>query len=166
MNNVKECKNRENREWEIRIFPNNKQLEFKNEEDLKHYLTSTLKQRNPQGRYNFHSYNRVKCIPKDSWALFRFEDKIIGSAKIKEPALYEPFKNENGLSYDGYIIFDVSTIKVFKNPILIKDLEKWTGIEYHFKNNFKTGRTYYIIPKKYKQEILARIKDAEEVLKE
>ena len=85
-NNENGCVDRKIGKPEIRIFPNSKAKEFGTNRDLVNYLKDELSTKGT-GIYYFRSYRQVKCIPGNSWALFRFEDLILGCAKIKEPAV-------------------------------------------------------------------------------
>ena len=140
----------------IRIFPNSLAKEFGTEDDLKKYLSNELpKRENPAGRYNFHSFSRVRYIPSGTLALFRFQDKIIGWGRVKGKA-----KESSALpGYEGYMIIDPSSIHVLKTPLSIKRLEDIIKREktFHFKQNYKTGRGYRIVPSKYYDEVLTEL---------
>lgn len=147
---------REYADTELRIFPNSQKKEFKTKAELVNYLRNELRgSRN--GRYNFRKYKSVKRISKDSVALFRFADSIMGWGQILEVAKYEPFVNSYGEKYQGYIMFKPRSVKVFEPPLPIRDLEKITGMIFHFKNNFRTGRVYYKIPLKFMPSIKSKV---------
>ena len=148
----KECTDRENRKPEVRIFPNNRNIEFGTKEDLVKYLNEGFYPEET-GTYYFRSYRQVKCIPGNSWALFRFEDLILGCAKIKEPAVFKKKSGPNQ-EYEGQITFEVTSTRVFDPPLEIGMLEKLTREKYHNDDNLKTGRAYYIVSKKHHDKVL------------
>ena len=152
----KECTDRENRTPEVRIFPNNRNIEFDTKEELAKYLNEGFYPKRT-GTYYFRSYRQVKCIPRDSWALFRFGGSIMGCAKVKEPAVSRNYESQELKEYEGQITFDVPSTKVFNPPLKIERLEKLTGEKYHNDDNFKTGRAYYIISKEHQNEVLKLI---------
>ena len=152
----KECTDRENRKPEVRIFPNNRNMEFDTKEELAKYLNEGFYPKRT-GTYYFRSYRQVKCIPRDSWALFRFGDSIMGCAQVKEPAVSRDYESQELKEYEGQITFDVPSTKVFNPPLKIERLEKLTGEKYHNDDNFKTGRAYYIISKEHQNEVLKLI---------
>ena len=151
-NNENGCVDRKIGKPEIRIFPNSKAKEFGTNRDLVNYLKDELSTKGT-GIYYFRSYRQVKCIPGNSWALFRFEDLILGCAKIKEPAVSKKKSGPNQ-EYEGQITFDVTSTKVFDPPLEIRRLEWLTGEKYHNDDNLKTGRAYYIVSKKHRDKVL------------
>lgn len=146
-------------EKEIRIFPNSQKWEFKTEGGLSDYIENELRTAERNGRYNFRRFKLVKNIPAGSTALFRFASKIIGWGEILEKAIYKPFSNPDYGDYEGYLLFKPETIKTFDPPLLIKDLEKITGLIFHFKDNYNTGRVYYRIPLQFKVSIQSVVKE-------
>ena len=145
-------------EIELRIFPNSQKLEFKTKAELDDYIRNELRGiRN--GRYNFRKFKSVKSIPKDSVALFRFADSIMGWGEISTVAKYQPFVDDYGQKYEGYIMFKPGTVKSFDPPLTIWELEKVTGLIFHFKNNFNTGRVYYKIPMMFKPSIKSMVNE-------
>ncbi len=72
---------------------------------------------------------------------------------------YQPFVNDYSQKYEGYIMFQSRTVKAFDPPVPIRELEKITGMVFHFKNNFNTGRGYYKIPTKFKSVIKSSVKE-------
>ncbi len=151
-NNENGCVDKEIRKPEIRIFPNSKAKEFGTKDKLVEYLRDGFYPKGT-GIYYFRSYRQVKCIPGNSWALFRFEDLILGCAKIKEPAVFKKNAGPNQ-EYEGQITFEVTSTRVFNPPLEIGRLEKLTGEKYHNDDNLKTGRAYYIVSKKHHDKVL------------
>ena len=151
MKSTKEVKNAQGKE-SIRIFPNNTSKEFSTEDELRDYLLNDLPTRVPPGRYNFLSFRSVRNIPSGTLALFRFQDMIIGWGRVKDRAK----KSSAVPGYEGYMIIDPSIIHVLKTPLSIKRLEDIIKREktFHFKQNYKTGRGYRIVPSKYYEEVL------------
>ena len=144
-------------EKEIRIFPNSQRYEFKTEEELDYYIRNTLRGSDRSGRYNFRNFRSVKNIAVGSVALFRFADKVLGWGVVSEKAVYLPFSDPEYGKYEGFIMFNPKTVKAFETPLLIKDLESITGMRFHFKDNYKTGRGYRKIPFQFKDEIQSHV---------
>ena len=144
-------------EKEIRIFPNSQRYEFKTEEELDDYIRNTLRGSDRSGRYNFRNFRSVKNIAVGSVALFRFADKVLGWGVVSEKALFLPFSYPEYGKYEGFIMFNPKTVKAFETPLLIKDLESITGMRFHFKDNYKTGRGYRKIPFQFKDEIQSHV---------
>ena len=109
------------------------------------------------GRYNFRNFRSVKNIAVGSVALFRFADKVLGWGVVSEKALFLPFSDPEYGKYEGFIMFNPKTVKAFETPLPIKDLERITGMIFHFKDNYKTGRAYYKIPFQFKDEIQSHV---------
>ncbi len=137
---------------EIRIFPNSQKYEFVTKEELVDYLKNRLRSQERNGRYNFRSFRPVKNITVGSIALFRFASDIMGWGEISKRAVYEPFKRNND-NYEGVIMFQPKSIKVFDPPLTIRKLEQITNQIFHFKENYNTGRSYYKIPFSFKSNI-------------
>lgn len=135
---------------EIRIFPNSQKYEFVTKEELVDYLKNRLRSQERNGRYNFRTFRLVKNITVGSIALFRFASDIMGWGEISKRAVYEPFQINN---YDGFIMFQPKSIKVFDPPLTIRKLEQITNQIFHFGENYNTGRSYYKIPFSFKSNI-------------
>ncbi len=149
---------------EIRIFPNSQKLEFKSKDELNNYIREDLRTSKRKGRYNFRRFRSVKLISPGSIALFRFADAILGWGAVREKAVYEPFDDEESEQhYEGYIMFRPETVKAFKKPLSVKDLEAITGMVFHYKDNFNTGRSYYKIPFKFRNRIKEWVESIEGV---
>lgn len=144
---------------EIRIFPNSQQKEFKSAEDLRNYLEADIKS---HGRYNLRSYEPLKEVKIGTLALFRFADGIIGLGEVAQEPVEDPFIDKNREKYEGYLMFNPSTVKIFDPPLLVKELEEITKMRFHYKDNFKTERSYYIIPYEFIEPILERGRIAED----
>lgn len=133
----------------IRIFPNIME-EFSTAEEMENFLLKTV---GHTGKYYYRSNRSVKKIEKATLGLFRFQDRIIGCAEVIQGPRQVP-KNENGVQYPGYLLFDPKSVKIFLPSLPIKDLEAITGDTYHFKENYKTGRGYQIVSNEFRDKIL------------
>lgn len=143
---------------EIRIFPNSQKYEFKTRDDLVYYIKKELRSPARNGRYNFRTFRPVKNITVGSIALFRFASDIMGWGEISERAVYAPFKINNN-NYDGFIMFQPKSIKVFDPPLTIRKLEQITNQIFHFNENYNTGRAYYKIPFSFKSKIVSVVNE-------
>ena len=142
---------------EIVVFPNSQKYEFKSEEKIKGYLKEYLKDEHPnryKGQYNFRSYSRVKNIKLGTLVLFRFSDKIIGSAILSKEAVQ---LEEEGNQHKGYVI--LKDIQVLPYPLMIKELEELTEISFHQKGrSYSTGgQTYQRIPESKIRAVVDRL---------
>ena len=139
---------------EIVVFPNSQKYEFKTEEEIKEYLKDELPNRPIKGQYKFRSYSRVKNIKLGTLVLFRFSDKIIGSAILSKEAVQ---LEEEGSPHKGYVI--LKDIQVLPYPLMIKELEELTDISFHQeKRSYSTGgQTYQRIPESKIRAVVGRL---------
>lgn len=117
----------------IRIFPHSKE-EFATADELRTWLVTALKARG--GRYLLRSSQG--SIPSGSIVLFRHGNEIIGEAVVEEDFVAKSIK-EGDFTYEGFIKFAPSSIRVYVGSLPIKALEELA------QRDFSVARTYYKI---------------------
>lgn len=124
---------------ELRIFPNSRILESSTKADRTKYIIDDLKHRGlprgSPGKYWLRSLRMTRRISIGTIALFRFGiDEILGEGVISSESTEYYYKDENGEEYEGYIMFDPTTLMAYPQPIpitrvndIIRPLEKTMG---------------------------------------
>lgn len=117
---------------ELRIFPNDKNgIGHENLEERKEFLFGGMKPtslRNREGIYRVENIKQLNRISSGSYALFRFEDYIIGEGKIISEV--KRFKKNDKYFIDGlqgYIEFSEGSLFQYKHKITMSELEELTG---------------------------------------
>lgn len=113
----------------IRIFPHSRE-QFESDDVLKDWL----KQNN--GEYWLKSLQPIKSVPTGSIVLFRFDKEIVGEAVVQRDIRK---LDTNEFESEGKIKFEPASIRIYKKPLKIKTLEKFTG------KNLKGANIYYKI---------------------
>ena len=116
----------------LRIFPNDKyETGHEKLEERIEFLFGGMKPsslRNREGIYRVHKTKPLNRISIDSYALFRFEDYIIGEGKIISEVKN---LNKNGKYYveglQGYITFSEKSLFQYMHKITMNELEEITG---------------------------------------
>lgn len=122
----------------IRIFPHSKE-HFENPDELRTWLSTTLRLRN--GWYRLEKLQGIGIgnNPPGTIVLFRIDQKIVGEAIVKEDVIEIEDKE-----FEGKITFDPSTVRIYKKPLQIAILGKITNL------NLENAKPYYKIePKLY-----------------
>lgn len=121
---------------EIRFLPMDKESEFPTYEEAIEFLSETMPNRN--GKYGYKS-NKMTCV-KGTLVLFQYDAKLIASARFLENIKYEnPIVHSEQDISKGYYIFDVSSVRIFEQPITATEYFK---IDNKFKNfNQSTRKT-------------------------
>jgi len=117
----------------IRIFPHSKE-EFPTADDLRSWLLTALKARG--GRYLLRSGQG--SIPPGSVVLLRHGNKIVGEAVVEEDFVSQHIEEE-GFTYEGFIKFAPSSIRLYVGALPIEVLGNIAG------RDFSVARTYYKI---------------------
>ncbi|MDF2882893.1 MAG: putative restriction endonuclease [Clostridiaceae bacterium] len=133
---------------EIRFLPMDKEREFPTYEEAIEFLSETMPNKN--GKYGYRS-NKMTCKER-SLVLFQYDAKLIASASFLENIKYENpiVYSEQDIS-KGYYIFDVSSIRIFEQPITAAE---YFNIDNKFKNFNQSTRKTDI---KYLKEVLELI---------
>lgn len=116
----------------LRIFPNDKyETGHEKLEERIEFLFGGMKPsslRNREGIYRVHKTKPLNRISIDSYALFRFEDYIIGEGKIISEVKN---LNKNDKYYveglQGYITFSEKSLFQYMHKITMNELEEITG---------------------------------------
>ncbi|MHB1708612.1 MAG: hypothetical protein ACYCT2_03955 [Thermoplasmataceae archaeon] len=118
-------------EPELRVFPNEKY-------DVGHYSLADRQEflfggmdpydlRNRNGVYRVHTIPQVRRVSAGSYALFRFEDSIIGEGRISgEVSLLRKRDKYYFMGMQGYVVFDTSSLYAYKHKISVDELESIT----------------------------------------
>lgn len=116
---------------EIRFLPMSKKDEFKTYEEAVEFLSEEMVRRG--GIYKYRTSN-LKC-KEGSLVLFQYDGKLIASASFLENVKYKESNDVN----KGYFLFDVGSIRIFKEPITS---DEFSYIDSSFKNfNQSTRKT-------------------------
>ena len=129
----------------IRIFPHSKEF-FEDPDQLRTWLHTTMRLRG--GWYRIKKLKGVGLgkNPPGSIVMFRKDDRIVGEAIVKKDVILISDKG-----YEGKIAFEPSSIRIYREPLGIGDLEKITGL------NLKSARPYYLIESSFYPDIMKKI---------
>lgn len=132
---------------EIRFLPMSKKDEFETYEEAVEFLSEEMVRRG--GIYKYRTSN-LKC-KEGSLILFQYDGKLIASASFLENVKYKEPNDVN----KGYFLFDVDSIRIFKEPITS---EEFSYIDGSFKNfNQSTRKTDLLYLKDILQLINTKI---------
>ncbi|MDP2858820.1 MAG: hypothetical protein Q8P50_12700 [Bacillota bacterium] len=127
----------------IRVFPHSRD-EFPTADDLRTWLATALKAKG--GRYLLHSLTGIGegNTPPGSIGLFRFHDEIVGEAVVVEDVqrakIQEPSGvGGNAVTYEGFIQFVPSSIRLYVGGLAISDLQAVVG------TNLQSAQTRNVI---------------------
>jgi hypothetical protein len=128
----------------IRILPHDAKKEFLSGEALTTWIEDSHDGLKKDGRYLLVNRNSIAELPPDSLVLFRYGNEIVGDAIVKEYCeSRETGRTLTGecREYQALIKLYPSSIRVYTQPIDIKELESLTNP----RRNFKVARTYFKI---------------------
>ena len=110
---------------EIRFLPNDKTT-FPTYEDIKCFLTETMKNRD--GVYNYTGLS-MNC-KENTLVFFQYNGSLIASAILMQNVRGRCY-DEAGDEYKGHYVFDMNTMQVFNTPISADEVR---SIDSTFKN--------------------------------
>jgi len=107
-----------------RIFPVTEDWEFNTIEKFQKWLETTCK-RERSGK--FHLRTKIGlgdgCNPPGSLGIFRFKGHLIGEGEVEKDII----DNDDDLKEKYAIYFQPNTIKLYSNPIPVKDITLPSG---------------------------------------
>ena len=111
--------------------PEANDYEFRSEDDLRTWLKTTLVFRN--GKYNLRSIGQVPKMPIGSIVLFRIEKAIVGEGVVKKEIGSSEFED-----YEGMVQFEPSSLRIYKEPLKVEELEELYERETGEKKSFQS----------------------------
>jgi hypothetical protein len=94
---------------------------FVDADDLVDYLNTRL--RKMKGRYRVVSWKKYQRPQTGHVVLFHKDRKIVGEAVVADP-VRERHEHVGGVDYEGYLVFDSKTIRVYRVPVSFDQIER------------------------------------------
>lgn len=111
--------------------PESEDYEFSSEDELRTWLKTTLVFRN--GKYHLRSIGQVPKVTVGSIVLFRIEKAIVGEGIVKKE-----IEDNKAEGYEGMVQFEPSSLRIYKEPLKVEELEELYERETGEKKNFQS----------------------------
>ncbi|MDQ1244317.1 MAG: hypothetical protein QG565_657 [Campylobacterota bacterium] len=105
----------------IRIYPLSEE-EFLDEHKVRDYFNYDLKKQ--EGKFLYRGKKRAINADKGTLVLFQYQHNIVAQAEFLEVCRHEFPTIKYGVEYNGHFLFDLNTVKYYKQPLTKEEFYK------------------------------------------